>query len=136
MSDSTSSYDSAAVDIKIDIRDQAGNTSEWVMEPAYCVGKYGTITGVKGNAPDNTAPKTFSLYQNYPNPFNPSTIISYDVPRRTMVQLSVYNILGQARCDAGQRGTGYGTLQGFLGWQRSSRRASGKWIVFLPNAGG
>ena len=39
--------------------------------------------------------QTFSLSQNYPNPFNPSTVIRYDVPKTTHVQIDIYNSVGQ-----------------------------------------
>ncbi|MBI4547712.1 MAG: exo-alpha-sialidase [Ignavibacteriae bacterium] len=41
-------------------------------------------------------PKAFALKQNYPNPFNGITRIRYDIPETTYVQLTIYNILGQA----------------------------------------
>jgi hypothetical protein len=40
-------------------------------------------------------PKEFALQQNYPNPFNPVTCISFSVPKRSLVRLDVFNILGQ-----------------------------------------
>jgi hypothetical protein len=37
----------------------------------------------------------FRLNQNYPNPFNPVTMIEYNVPRSSELEVSVYNLLGQ-----------------------------------------
>ena len=37
----------------------------------------------------------YALNQNYPNPFNPETIIRYDLPQTSYVNLSIYNIKGQ-----------------------------------------
>jgi hypothetical protein len=52
------------------------------------------FTGISGGAPEHV-PATLVLQQNYPNPFNPSTFISYGLPSRSHVSLSVFNALGQ-----------------------------------------
>jgi hypothetical protein len=44
---------------------------------------------------DQIIPKTFSLSQNAPNPFNPSTMISYQLPKTSDVEISIFNLMGQ-----------------------------------------
>ena len=34
------------------------------------------------------------MYQNYPNPFNPSTLISYNIPKSSIVTVKIYDLLG------------------------------------------
>jgi hypothetical protein len=44
---------------------------------------------------DNIIPENYNVSQNFPNPFNPSTIIKYQIPQNSLVNLKVYNSLGQ-----------------------------------------
>ena len=43
----------------------------------------------------NDLPEKFLLHPNFPNPFNPITTIRYDLPKSSVIKLSVYNLLGE-----------------------------------------
>ncbi|MBL7067079.1 MAG: T9SS type A sorting domain-containing protein [Candidatus Marinimicrobia bacterium] len=52
-----------------------------------------TVTGIEYIM--SQIPKEYSLEQNYPNPFNPITNIIYGIPKRSMVEIKIYDLLGR-----------------------------------------
>jgi hypothetical protein len=52
-----------------------------------------TVTGVESTS--GQVPARYELRQNYPNPFNPSTVISFQLPVNSVVQLTIYNATSQ-----------------------------------------
>tara|TARA_Y100001935_G_scaffold254275_1_gene262785 strand:- start:58436 stop:60643 length:2208 start_codon:yes stop_codon:yes gene_type:complete len=57
-------------------------------------GDYEPNTGVS-NEMNTDSPDEFVLKQNYPNPFNPSTNIHFDLPKSSVVNLEVYDLMGK-----------------------------------------
>lgn len=43
---------------------------------------------------DSKQIEAYTLCQNYPNPFNPNTIIRFQIPELSFVQLKIYDLLG------------------------------------------
>lgn len=66
----------------------------WGIAEVGVIYKYGVVTAVKEHN-SVQPPLNLSLAQNFPNPFNASTRIAYSLPKRTQVELSVYDVLGK-----------------------------------------
>ena len=67
------------------------NTWKFFAEPTK--GAQNSATAVETN--QITTPNKFALYQNFPNPFNPRTTISFSLPTKQKITLTIFNTLGQ-----------------------------------------
>jgi len=63
-----------------------------VFADTCLLGCQAIFTGINGNS---NLPSSFNLKQNYPNPFNPSTGITYEVPVKNFVKITVSDITGK-----------------------------------------
>jgi M6 family metalloprotease-like protein len=121
----TVSVDSGEVDLEIDVQTTAYPiTLSWEINPANGIeysfisdsgfGKISQINNVNNkltidensqgkiklfgkvsNSTSSNIPEKYELFQNYPNPFNPITTIRFAVSKESLVNLSVFNILGE-----------------------------------------
>lgn len=64
-----------------------------VSNSVYYTLRYSKVSAV--NPISNIVPSTYDLAQNYPNPFNPSTSIRFDIPKSSLVKISVFDITGK-----------------------------------------
>lgn len=76
--------------IRARYRDKNLQWSEWSDEKNFVVNDLNSVEDNK-----DIQISDYKLYSNYPNPFNPTTTIQFDLPEASIVNLSVYNNLGE-----------------------------------------
>ena len=62
---------------------------------AYSITATWDTTSISTTSDFALVPDDYQLHQNYPNPFNPTTTIQYEFPRRSNVQITIYDMLGR-----------------------------------------
>ncbi len=91
---STDSYET----VQVMIADHDGNEKVYYLEALQELGLYQQMAVVNNLtvSTDNETlgPKVFAIHQNYPNPFNPVTTLRYDLPEDGLVDITVYDMLG------------------------------------------
>jgi pectate lyase len=60
--------------------------------PIIVAGNVGTSVQEENHS---LKPETFALEQNYPNPFNPTTVIRYQLPIKSKVNIKIFDVLGR-----------------------------------------
>jgi Leucine-rich repeat (LRR) protein/uncharacterized protein YdeI (BOF family) len=67
----------------------SSGSSEWSSAASF------TTEMTTGIGDEEALPDEFAIHQNYPNPFNPTTVISYQIPVNSDVELKVFDMLGR-----------------------------------------
>ena len=86
------------ITIPVNFKGDFYESSSITLENVKLVGLDGSLVDIitRVNSSDiKVVPNKYALQQNYPNPFNPTTEIRFDIPETGLVNLSVYNMLGQ-----------------------------------------
>lgn len=86
------------INIPVNFKGDFYESSSITLENVKLVGLDGSLVDIitRVNSSDiKVVPNKYALQQNYPNPFNPTTEIRFDIPETGLVNLSVYNMLGQ-----------------------------------------
>ena len=74
------------------ILDGNGDGSSVVDLGAY---EYRSPTNITEKRERLNTPSELALFQNYPNPFNPETVILYELPQMSQVEVVIFNLLGE-----------------------------------------
>jgi hypothetical protein len=75
----------------------------------YRTVKYSQSVGI--NQISSGIPEKFCLSQNYPNPFNPTTNIEFSLPKKSFVELKVFDIAGKKVAELVNKSLSVGTFQ-------------------------
>ena len=89
-------YTLQLVDLENNITINIENVTEYVFD-IIAQTEYEFVFTVApfGVGPEPDIPTTFGLSANFPNPFTQSTEIQYQLPERSQVDISIYNVRGQ-----------------------------------------
>ncbi|HLP16252.1 MAG TPA: SBBP repeat-containing protein [Bacteroidota bacterium] len=72
------------------VDDITGLWSDWIT-----IKYHQSSTDVNNAAYFGRQPSSYSLDQNYPNPFNPTTWIDFQIPHRSQVSVTIFDVLGR-----------------------------------------
>ena len=70
-----------------------GNITTGTVGVGFYTIRYAKVVGIIPIS--NEVPSSFALKQNFPNPFNPVTSIRFDIPKSSLVRISVFDIMGR-----------------------------------------